>query len=197
MSEFVEFPKMARFSRECVVTEKIDGTNACIYIGESGEFMTGSRTRWITPEDDNFGFAAWAHKNRDELMQLGTGRHFGEWWGAGIQRNYGLSERRFSLFNALRWVPHGTEPAQIPTGDPRVVKIQQVAPKCCHVVPILARGVFDSALVEMSLDKLREEGSAAAPGFKKPEGVVVFHVAGGLGFKKTLDRDGMPKGMAP
>ena len=88
--EFIEFPKMARLSRECIITEKIDGTNASICITEDGQVRTGSRTRWITPQDDNFGFSAWAHANKEYLMQLGKGLHFGEWWGSGIQRGYGL-----------------------------------------------------------------------------------------------------------
>ena len=83
MKEFIEFPKMARLSREVVITEKIDGTNACIYIGEDGEFLVGSRTRWITPDQDNHGFAAWAYANKDKLLLLGHGTHFGEWWGTG------------------------------------------------------------------------------------------------------------------
>lgn len=70
-TEFVPFPKMARLSREIIVTEKIDGTNGQIYIGEDGEFLIGSRTRWITPEMDNHGFARWATDHKDELMQLG------------------------------------------------------------------------------------------------------------------------------
>ena len=104
MTEFQEFQKIARLSRNCSITEKIDGTNACIYIGEDGEFLTGSRTRWITPEDDNYGFAKWALAHKDELMALGPGRHFGEWWGSGCQRGYGLTngEKRFSLFNTSR-----------------------------------------------------------------------------------------------
>src|SRR5882724_293770 len=101
--EFTEFNKIARLSRNCVVTEKLDGTNASIVIGEAGEFLVGSRTRWITPEDDNYGFARWAHTHKEELLTLGPGQHFGEWWGNGIQRKYGLSEKRFSLFNTARW----------------------------------------------------------------------------------------------
>jgi hypothetical protein len=112
--EFHGYPKMARLSREMVVTEKIDGTNGQVYIQpacelrlgtdvlyQTNEFvvMAGSRTRWLTPEKDNFGFAAWVRENVDELLKLGPGRHFGEWWGKGIQRNYGLKEKRFSLFN--------------------------------------------------------------------------------------------------
>ena len=83
--EFIEFPKLARLSREIIVTEKIDGTNAQVHITEDGKITAGSRTRWITPEADNFGFAAWGQENRGHLLELGPGSHFGEWWGAGIQ----------------------------------------------------------------------------------------------------------------
>lgn len=173
MSEFIEFPKMARLSRRVIVSEKIDGTNACVYIGEDGQFMTGSRTRWITPQDDNFGFSAWAHEHRGELMALGPGRHFGEWWGAGVRRRYGLNEKRFSLFNTERW--GGARPA------------------CCHVVPVLYDGVFHSDAVADALRALEIEGSAAAPGFYDPEGVCIFHVAANIGFKKTLKKDELAK----
>jgi hypothetical protein len=63
-----------------------------------------------------------SEEHRDDLLTLGPGRHFGEWWGAGIQRRYGLTEKRFSLFNVTRW------------GEAR--------PACCHVVPTLYRGPF-------------------------------------------------------
>ena len=176
MTAFVEFPKIPRLSRRCVVTEKIDGTNACIFIGEDGEFLVGSRTRWITPENDNHGFARWAYEHKDELLGLGPGRHFGEWWGQGIQRGYGLKEKRFSLFNVSRW------------GD------DAVRPACCHVVPVLFRGLFDSYAVERCIEKLVEQGSVAAPGFMRPEGVVVYHVAANRYFKKTIEKDEEPKG---
>jgi ATP-dependent RNA circularization protein (DNA/RNA ligase family) len=54
---FEDFPKIARLSRECCITEKIDGTNAQVVITEDGQVLAGSRTRFITPEDDNYGFA--------------------------------------------------------------------------------------------------------------------------------------------
>lgn len=175
--EFVEFPKIARLSRECVVTEKIDGTNGVIVITEEGEMQVGSRSRWITPADDNYGFARWAEGNKAELMKLGPGRHYGEWWGQGIQRNYSLTEKRFSLFNVSRWSD------------------DTVRPTCCHIVPVLTRDLFDApALGLKALKQLKEEGSVAAPGFMKPEGVIVFHIAANLLFKKTLDRDDEWKG---
>ena len=77
MMDFEEFPKMARLSREVIVTEKIDGTNAQIFITEDGQIRAGSRTRWITPADDNFGFAAWVEEHRDELLTLAVRRRYG------------------------------------------------------------------------------------------------------------------------
>jgi hypothetical protein len=173
---FAEFPKIARLNRECVISEKIDGTNGQIIIGEDGAIAAGSRSRLITPEQDNFGFAAWVRDHADELRTLGVGRHFGEWWGSGIQRGYGLTkgEKRFSLFNAERW------------GETR--------PSCCGVVPVLFRGLFSTAAVESCLQQLRDHGSVAAPGFVKPEGVVIWHAAAQVGFKVTLERDSEWKG---
>lgn len=196
MSEikFVEFPKMARLSRECIITEKIDGTNASITITEDGQFLTGSRTRWITPEDDNYGFSRWAHEHKEELLTLGVGTHFGEWWGGKIQRGYGLTEKRFSLFNVMRWCLHGEAPQQIPTGDPRIVKTQQVLPPCVGLVPMLYRGIFSVKAADDALWELQKHGSKAAPGFMDPEGVVVFHIAAGVGFKKTIKGDEGYKG---
>jgi len=188
---------MGRLSRECIVTEKIDGTNAQILITEDGQLLTGSRTRWITPQDDNFGFARWCAEHREELMTLGVGRHFGEWWGSGIQRGYGLpkGEKRLSLFNVSRWCLHGGIPERIPSADPRIVKMQDVLPACVGLVPVLYRGLFTTEAVDNAIEWLRANGSVAAPGFMKPEGVVCFHTAANVGFKKTLEKDDVPKSL--
>lgn len=45
------------------------------------------------------------------------------------------------------------------------------------------------------LDKLRTEGSVAVPGFMNPEGVVIYHHAGGQYYKVLLDGDELPKGV--
>ena len=195
--EFKEFPKMARLSRECIVTEKIDGTNAQILITEDGDFFTGSRMRWITPKDDNHGFARWAEGNRSELLKLGPGRHFGEWWGQGIKRGYGIKEKRLSLFNVSRWCLYGNEPGQIVQANPTLTpKYQDVLPECVGLVPILYRGMFSTSTAEGIMATLEVLGSLAAPGFMDPEGIVVFHIAGNVGFKKTIKSDEVPKSKA-
>ena len=86
MTEFVSFPKIARYSRNVVVTEKLMAPMHRYSSEKMVNSLTGSRNRWITPEDDNYGFSRWAHEHKDELLTLGPGRHFGEWWGNGIQR---------------------------------------------------------------------------------------------------------------
>ena len=194
-NEFMEFPKIARLSREMIITEKIDGTNAQVCIAEDGSIIAGSRTRWITPQSDNCGFAKWVEDNKQDLIKLGVGRHFGEWWGSGIQRGYGLTngDKRFSLFNVVRWCLYGFEPQRIITGDPRIEKYQDILPKCCGLVPILYRGLFDTTKVDEVLWDLKITGSRASEGFMRPEGVVVYHVAGNIGFKKTIEKDEIPK----
>jgi len=187
MIEFAGMPKIARLSREIIISEKIDGTNSSIYISEdlspitleSGRivpFLCASKNRWIFPENDNHGFARWAYENTNELLKLGKGQHFGEWWGNGIQRGYGLKEKRFSLFNTFRWQDDNTRP------------------KCCRVVPILYHGIFDLKEIDKCLEDLKIYGSVAEIGFTKPEGVVIYHTTGKIYFKKTIENDEKPKG---
>lgn len=192
--EFASFRKIPRLMRDIVVTEKIDGTNAQLYITEEGEMWVGSRKRWITPSKDNFGFAKWAYSHKDELLQLGPGHHYGEWWGQGIQRKYDLDHKKFSLFNTLRWCKG--EPQRIENRDPEDFeeRYQQVVPDCVDVVPVLYKGMFDQMAIEDCLNKLEMCGSVAAPGFMKPEGIVIYHDQGKLYFKITLENDGVPKG---
>ena len=177
---FVGFPKIARLVRTCIITEKIDGTNASVHINDYGDIWAGKRTGWITPDNDNFGFAAWVEAHKAELVQLGPGRHFGEWWGNGIQRGYGLpkGDKRFSLFNVAVWGD----------GD-EADKKRRVRPACCYVVPVLSVGDFTTNRVEACLTLLAATGSQAAPGFMKPEGVIVYHTANNVSFKQTYDSD--------
>jgi hypothetical protein len=205
---FEAFGKIPRLNREWILTEKIDGTNGQIQISDITEtylrsrheaedelwglegkcqvvachsrfyvIQAGSRNKWIGRHDDNHGFANWVFDNAQELAKLGPGRHFGEWWGKGIQRGYGLTEKRFSLFNTHRW----SDPA--------------VRPECCDVVPVLATGTDVTTLTKICLERMRELGSIAAPGFKRPEGIIAFHTASNSLFKATLERDEEPKGL--
>lgn len=210
MTEFVAYPKTPRLFREVVITEKIDGTNGAVIIEkvtaddlaenvvilnygspEPTYFRVSaqSRKRLVTPDDDNYGFARWVDDNAGSLaLTLGEGRHFGEWWGSGIQRGYGLTkgEKRFSLFNVKRWhdSPYG-QSTILDSGVPGL-----------GVVPVLDSGTFDTESVENVLAELRRGGSFAAPGYMNPEGVVVFHSASRQVYKALLENDGKAKGQS-
>jgi len=197
--EFQPYPKTPRLKRDIVITEKLDGTNAQVVIthgsfeddlddttiiAASGDevdlliMRVGSRTRWITPgkTTDNYGFAAWCLENAEELFKLGEGQHFGEWYGQGIQRNYGLDHKRFALFNSSRWGIHNPN-----------------TPACCEVVPVLATCAMDQ--IDTVLWGLQMNGSKAVPGFMNPEGIIVYHTASQQNFKVLLENDHQPKGL--
>lgn len=133
-----------------------------------------SRKKIIMPgkSTDNFGFAGWVRDHAEELAAgLGEGLHFGEWWGLGIQRGYGLDEKRFSLFNCQRWA-----------GTP-IVESGLV-----HVVPTVGvDDTLDTNRVRDAAELLRARGSYAAPGFMSPEGLVIHHRQSGWNFKYTID----------
>lgn len=184
MVEFFEMPKIPQWNRQVIVTEKIDGTNAGVLIQEDGTVQACSKNRILTPEADNFGFCKWVNEHAEELKQLGPGLHRGEWWGCGIQRRYGLSEKRFSLFNTSRW--HDANFLSVP------LKASIPCPKCCNVVPTL--GVLESPDdVNRFISELVTLGSKAAPGFMDPEGIVIYHTASGELFKATCKNDESPK----
>ncbi|WP_186783709.1 RNA ligase family protein [Streptomyces sp. CBG33] len=207
MHEFVEWPKTRRLFRDIVVTEKLDGTNSAVHISTVshapafGDFPPGSysvvvdgtryvltaqsRKRIITPgkSTDNFGFAAWVYDNAADLVHiLGEGLHFGEWWGQGIQRGYGLDERRFSLFNEARWWAVDEDGTSMNSRAEQSDLVGQV-----DAVPTLYEGPFDETAIKVILRELDEEGSVAAPGFMNPEGICVYHTQSRNVFKVTLD----------
>jgi hypothetical protein len=160
--EFREWPKIPRGQMESItITEKIDGTNACIVIEDEKIISIQSRKQRISPAalseekgTDNMGFAAWVMENAEDLISLGDGYHYGEWAGPGIQKNpHLLEEKKFFLFNTLRWGEHN-----------------KLTPACCSVVKVLYEGEFDRDIIDKTMGFLqvtREEGST-------PEGVVVY-----------------------
>lgn len=190
---FQPFGKISRLMRDIIITEKIDGTNGQIHIEPaaaapvgfptlaetSGGLLVsaGSRNRYLgLGKEDNHGFATWVKEHSEQLAALGPGRHYGEWWGQGIARKYGLREKRFSLFNVTRWTK------------------TDAAPSCCHVVPVLYNGPFDMERVVWYLGYLERNGSQASPGFMNPEGIIIYHTHSHTSFKRTIKDDDKGKG---
>lgn len=135
-----------------------------------------SRNKLIFPgKQDNYGFAGWVDSNRTELIQhLGEGLHYGEWWGQGIQRGYGLTkgEKRFSLFNTRRFKD-----------------IWETSGGLLHCVPVIYEGPLVEKQITQALANLEENGSWASFGFANPEGICIYHTASRLVQKVTLDNN--------
>lgn len=198
---FEEFQKIPRMNREVIVTEKIDGTNATVFIRLSCNACGGvytsqtpnappdsccprpepgaisvhaaSRNKWIDESDDNHGFARWVADHTEELKALGPGTHRGEWHGPGINRaHYGLPK------GEKRFYLFNTSRWTSKTPPP----------SCCGVVPVLYRGQFDTGVINSLVEDLHTNGSRAYPG-QPAEGVVVYHIAANQFFKVTCNRD--------
>lgn len=249
--EFLKFKKIPRLSRDCILTEKLDGSNAQVVIMSYGglfenktnsdDFLTpervegikaeierfidkhclsdleeikkshlyenmtnqlfifaGSRKRWLSVDNgkgcDNHGFARWVKENTEELLELGEGRFYGEFYGKGINRNYGLDHKRFALFNVGKWHKNGEEPRLISiNSQTKEEKYTIPAPKCCETVPILYEGMFNTITIDTILFKLKRHGSYAVPRFMKPEGICILHKASNHLYKKTVENDANPK----
>lgn len=167
MVEFKTWPKIPRLQKvNMTITEKIDGTNSCVIV-ENGEVVgCQSRNRLISPDNDNFGFAAWVEENKDTLKTLGDGYHYGEWAGPGIQKNpHLLSEKKFFLFNSYRWNTVFEKNENHP------------AREIVSVVPTYGtRGFSSEAIMEAALQlehHLWGLGSQATEP-TKPEGLIIF-----------------------
>lgn len=189
MLEFEPFPKIGRINATATITEKIDGTNAQIQFDGWGGMLVGSRKREIHPEGsvfdldtkknikgtDNFGFAKWAYDNQSALYDfLGLGRHYGEWAGHGIQREYGLEEKRFFLFNSGRFGPGK----------------QEIPEDLCRIgldtVPVLYDGPLGKDSIEIVMHNLKKFGSRVNH-YVNPEGVIVYLHGSRTYFKDTYE----------
>jgi hypothetical protein len=201
-SEFVPFQKISRLNRDIVITEKIDGTNGSVIIdafkglilaavsddyavvyddsvpGDEVTYIVraASRNKVIGLHSDNFGFAKWVFENASALaLTLGTGQFSGEWYGNGIQRGYGLDERRFAFFNPTLQIPSCATAVPVLYTGPRIMRDGQDA-------------------VAFYIKQLKYGGSHTVRGWRTPEGVVVFHTASHKLYKVTCENDDSPKG---
>ena len=171
--EFKPFDKIDNIKKlHMVITQKIHGTNAAVIVFEKDgvlDLVCCSRTRFITPTDDNYGFAAFVHANKDAFLALGIGRHDGEWAGPGINSGEGLPEKAFVLFDYWRYEDRPMLPPQT------------------TLVPVLYRGALDPSAITDTMSWLKLEGSALVPKFMRPEGIVV--TIGGVRYKKVFDAE--------
>ena len=157
-AEFKAWDKIPRGKGQHVtITEKLDGTNACVIIIEGKLVGVQSRTRLITPENDNYGFAKWTHENKESLEKLGDGYHYGEWYGEGIQKNHHKKDGKYlALFNTFRFSEERPLPKDINI----------------EIVPILYSGSKKDINIDEIMKSLELQAEEAN---YTPEGIIVYH----------------------
>lgn len=156
MTHTIEFKPWAKIQPwnkvEMTITQKLNGTNGQIVVTETG-LLIGSRTRYLGPTSDNFGFWAWCmHREKELLKTLPVGTYYGEFCGPGIQNGEGLTEKTFILFNP----PEGV-----------------VLPEGLRAVPVLFKGHPTKHTIDEVTEDLKRHGSYLVPGFMNVEGIVI------------------------
>lgn len=194
-TNYNSFPSIERLENiYCVISEKIDGTNGLIEINETN-VRFGSRNRYISFSDDNAGFANFFRhyearfedvakdiitkepESSDESYPL---RIYGEWFGCGIQRGYGLKDKffmPFSFFYGEKLIEY-----QVPN---------VITPN------IMYTGKFSMEVVNTCMQQLKLNGSGVVKDYKQPEGIVIFFPKYNFRLKETFNgakwKDGSPK----
>lgn len=161
--QFEAWPKIPRHKGvQVVITEKIDGTNACLVVENNKIIGCQSRNRIIDRHSDNAGFANWAFDNEERIVNLlGEGRHFGEWAGPNIQQNkLNLDRKHFFLFNSYLWY----EKLNVHEDHGEIKS-----------VPLLYNGDYQDGLIEDIMNRLKYNDFPHQTGYMKPEGIIIFY----------------------
>jgi len=180
--QFKAYPKTRRLTDVyAFISEKIDGTNGVLFV-DGSRVVAGSRSKWLVDDGskswDNHGFGAWVKENEVILSQLPDGFHYGEWYGRGINRNYGLKDRRFMLFNRMRYL--------------ELLELMPSLYKVLELETILSQINIMDVQAQLAIHKrelMHESGSRHVRGFKRPEGVMVRIPAADKVFKVVWDKD--------
>lgn len=126
---------------------KLDGTNSCLQLPPSNsngkKVIVQSRSRIITVDDDNMGFAKWAVERYDYFLKirekadaLGITDHisvFGEFCGKGIQKRTAISQIDKKIF-AVFAVQIGVLDSQLET-DPAKIGAFVPEDRDVYVIP--------------------------------------------------------------
>ncbi len=172
INDFKSFGKIENINKfEFSITQKLHGTNAQIHIWKQNglyQIKAACRTRYLTEQDDNYGFCKFVLANEDAIVNaLGEGRHYGEWCGPGINSGEGLKEKGLYLFNWARWSDKNLPPR-------------------FYTVPLLYEGrELNLESINLIMDNLKANGSKLVSGYMHPEGIVIN--IGGVFYKQVFN----------
>lgn len=217
--EFKPWPKIARWKRDIIISEKIDGTNASVWVDRFTHEMleetdsqipnqvealqamanAGKAVEFETPADGAITFVRAG--SRTGFIWPGKDNHgFSNWvWThAESLTRLGPGSHFGEWYGSKIQRTYGMDHkrfALFNVGRWSGALGDQEPPPCCDVVPVLYKGPMTLPHGEDAVDfwirKLAYAGSEAegAHGFKQPEGIIIFHTAGQTLHKVTIDGD--------
>ncbi|MFK0015800.1 RNA ligase family protein [Streptomyces sp. NPDC091027] len=217
ITDFTPWPKIPRFNREFVITEKIDGTNAQVAIRklaaheDSSRFMNAHGYNVVAKEDGLYVLRAgsrkrWIAPNRQKLDGTEALDNFGfaAWVADNASALTNLGEGTHYGEWYGRSIQHGygmtdRKLALFNTTrwGPAGQGLPEGSPPELTVVPELARvrGHLLNETIRDCMRLLRTVGSAAETG-AKAEGVVIYSVESRTAYKALLENDHLPKAVA-
>ncbi|MCA9704385.1 MAG: hypothetical protein KDK70_00890 [Myxococcales bacterium] len=144
---------------------KLDGTNAGVHVLPGGRIVAQSRTRLLSPDDDNHGFATWVHAHGAYFgalfERLGHALVFGEWCGPGIQKKVAITriERKIFAVFAIQLGDPATEAVRLVVEPERIAALLPEHPDVrvlpWHGEPV-ALDFHDDAGLEPGVARLNE-----------------------------------------
>ncbi len=198
LPEFHKYFKIPRIENETfTISEKIDGSNGLIYVHHArfddvkkgvdrSYILAGSRSKWLIDDGsktwDNHGFGSWVEENEEDLYSLDEGYHYGEWYGKGINRGYGLLDKRFMLFN------YGRYAEKLRLADSGLLFNM---PTKVQVETVFHHNVKFEQLFQIIAEvryHLTHDGSKHVQGYIKPEGLIVRSELSGKLWKVIIDK---------
>ena len=172
MHQFEAFAKIPRFSGTSPSARR---STAPMHRFSSQKTGPSAGSRSVDhPEVRQLRVCGVGRRARERAARFRPGRHFGEWYGRGIQRGHGLQDRRFALFNRT----DGPRSARRAAASFQSSQRERWALTLCR-----------------NASKRCVRRKSRRPGFTRPEGIVIYHHASGGMFKVLLENDELPKGV--
>ena len=179
MTNFNKFTSIENFSHVCRGQDffdnravvyygakiKLHGTNAAVRITSSGSgsvtVTAQSRSRDITPDADNYGFARWVNDNKDAwgttVEDDSDITFFGEWAGKGIQKGDAVTKLDQKYFFVFAVQVEGvmiTKPADI---EDRIPDLDDILVLPWDMMFTQAVDFNDHAACQSFADRLNEQ----------------------------------------
>lgn len=215
MIEFKAWPKIPRWNRDIIITEKIDGTNGAIIIEEHpfGTHVDGAPADAMlvlgpnVEEYDGLPKVEYlvAAQSRKRVITPNDDNHgFAAW----------VYENAVELVKVLgegihfgEWWGSGINRGYGCNNGEKYFSLfnvkrwddkydEETWPAGLSIVPVLYQGPLHWASIVMAKGNLIHHGSAARSPFMQPEGIVIYHTAANEMFKITLENDAAPKSAA-